>query len=47
MTAGLIDTPATAVLGCTPNPRWSAAAGVMLNAFEVAPVRLPSLADSV
>src|SRR5262245_26882994 len=47
VTAGLIATAATAVPGWRTTARWSAAAGVMLKAPEVAPPRLPSLADRV
>src|SRR5436853_20906 len=45
--AGLIATPATALLGCVLKARWFAAANVMLNAPEVLPVRLPSAAVRV
>ena len=44
VTAGLIGTPATVLVGCTPKARWSAAAGVMLKVLEVAPLRLLSVA---
>src|SRR5678816_1670868 len=46
-TAGLIDAPAVALLGCTVNASLDAAAGVMLNAAEVAPVSAPDAAVSV
>src|SRR6185295_7113882 len=37
-TDGLIAAPAIAVVGCTVKPTWDAAAAVMLNPAEVAPV---------
>src|SRR5689334_9058618 len=37
-TDGEIAAPAMAVVGCTVKPTWDAAAAVMLNAAEVAPV---------
>src|SRR5437762_1626013 len=46
-TAGAIATPATALLGCTENASLEAAAGVMLNPVEVAPVRPAELATRV
>ena len=41
VTAGLMATPATVVLGCTPKARWSAAAGVTVKLLEAGPVRPP------
>src|SRR6185369_9213475 len=46
-TAGAIATPATALLGCTENASLEAAAGVMLNPAEVAPVRPAEVAARV
>src|SRR3954467_6938383 len=46
-TAGLIATPAVAVDGWTVKASLVAAAGVMLNAAEVAPVSPPEAAVSV
>src|SRR5512133_1847916 len=46
-TAGAIATPAVALAGCAVKARWSAAAGVMLNADEVAPVSGADAAVSV
>src|SRR5678815_3219119 len=46
-TAGLIDAPAVALLGCAVGASLGAAAGVMLNAAEVAPVSAPDAAVSV
>src|SRR5262245_823982 len=37
-TAGQIAAPAITVVGCTVKPTWDAAAGVMLNGSDVAPV---------
>src|SRR5438477_82138 len=47
VSAGLMAAPATVVLGCTPKPRWSAAAAVMLKKAEVPPPRLASPAVNV
>src|SRR3954466_8879053 len=46
-TAGAIATPATALLGCTENASLEAAAGLMLNPAEVAPVSPAELATRV
>src|SRR3954471_12215894 len=46
-TAGAIATPATAVLGCSENASFEAAAGLMLNPAEVAPVNPAEVAASV
>src|SRR5262245_29987138 len=46
-TAGEIATPAVASVGCTVKASRFAAAGLMLNAEEVAPVRPPEAAVSV
>src|SRR3954466_10433184 len=46
-TAGLIATPAVAVVGWTVKATLAAAAGVMLNAEEVAPVSAPDAAVRV
>src|SRR5213075_1899429 len=46
-TAGLIAAPATAFVGCTAKASREAAAGVMLNADEIAPVSPPEVAVSV
>jgi len=46
VTAGLMATPATVLLGCTPKSKWFAA-GVMLKVLDVAPPRLPSAAVNV
>src|SRR5689334_4057157 len=46
-TAGEIAAPAMALLGCTVKARREAAAGVMLNADEVAPVSPADAALSV
>src|SRR5438093_1310766 len=46
-TAGEIATPATALLGCTEKVSLEAAAGVMLNPVEVAPVSPAELAARV
>src|SRR5688572_31691896 len=46
-TAGLITAPAVAFVGCTVKASLEAAAGVMLNADEVAPVRAAEVALSV
>src|SRR5512133_302728 len=46
-TAGEIATPAMALIGCTVNASLEAAAGLMLNATEVAPVSEPDAAVSV
>ena len=44
VTAGLIETPATVLVGCCRKRRWSAAAGVMLTVGDVAiAVRVPPL----
>ena len=44
VTAGLIATPAIALVGCTPKTRWSAARRRDVELLEVAPPRLPSVA---
>src|SRR6185295_2587784 len=46
-TAGAIATPAVALVGCTVKASRFAAAGLMLNADEVAPVSAPEAAVSV
>src|SRR5688500_17369632 len=46
-TARLITAPAVALVGCTVKASLEAAAGVMLNADEVAPVRAAEVALSV
>src|SRR5205809_940798 len=46
-TAGAIATPAVALVGCTVNASLVAAAGLMLNPDEVAPVRPAEVAPSV
>src|SRR6185295_2882229 len=46
-TAGLIATPAVALVGWTLKASRFAAAGVMVNATEVAPVNAPDAAVSV
>src|SRR6476659_2968630 len=46
-TAGAIATPASALLGCSENASLEAAAGVMLNPDEVAPVNPAELATRV
>src|SRR5436189_59731 len=46
-TAGLIDAPAVVLVGCTMTASWEAAAGLMLNAVEVAPVSAPDAAVRV
>src|SRR3954469_12287851 len=46
-TAGLIATPAVAVVGCTVKATLEAAAGLTLNPAEVAPVSDPEAAASV
>src|SRR5436853_619226 len=46
-TAGPIDTPAVTAEGWTENPSLEAAAGLMVNADEVVPVRAPEAAVSV
>src|SRR5688572_18085890 len=46
-TAGLIAAPAVALVGCTEKASRFAAAGVMLNAAEVAPVSGADAAVSV
>src|SRR5512140_2753347 len=46
-TAGLIAAPAIAFVGWTVNVSLAAAAGVMLNGIEVAPVRAPDAAVRV
>src|SRR6185295_1831697 len=46
-TAGAIATPATALLGCTENPSFAAAAGVMLKPVLEAPVSGADAAVSV
>src|SRR5512132_1826261 len=46
-TGGEIATPAMAFIGCTVNASLVAAAGLMLNAAEVAPVSEPDAAVSV
>src|SRR5438477_207913 len=46
-TAGLIATPAVAFAGCTVKASLEAAAGLMVNADEVAPVSPPEVAASV
>src|SRR5687767_180403 len=46
-TAGAMDTPATAFVGCAVNATLKAAAGVMLNADEVSPVNPDEAAVSV
>src|SRR6478735_3974175 len=46
-TAGLIATPAVTPEGWTVKPSLEAAAGLMLNADEVTPVRAPEAAVSV
>src|SRR5262245_43879214 len=46
-TDGAIDTPATAFEGCTVNASLEAAAGLMLNPVEVAPVSGAEAAVSV
>src|SRR5438874_1521217 len=46
-TAGAIAAPAITVVGCTVKPTWAAAAAVMLNAAEVAPVSAPDAAVRV
>src|SRR5688572_33420946 len=46
-TAGLIAAPAVALVGCTVKASRDAAAGVMLNAAEVAPVSGADAAVSV
>src|SRR3954468_13235512 len=46
-TDGAIATPATALLGCTENASLVAAAGLMLNAEEVAPVNPAEVAVRV
>ena len=46
-TAGLMETPATALAGCTVKASCVAAAAVILKAPVVVPVRAPSLAASV
>src|SRR5689334_8947874 len=46
-TAGAIATPATAFAGCTVKASLVAAAGLMLNADDVAPASVPEVALSV
>src|SRR3989442_8763269 len=46
-TAGVIVAPAVALVGCTVNTSWLAGPGVMVNAVDVAAVRLALLAASV
>src|SRR5262245_6318823 len=46
-TAGLIDAPAVALVGCTVKASLLADAGVMLNDDEVAPVSPPAVAARV
>src|SRR5262245_53957023 len=46
-TAGLIAAPAVAFAGCTVKASLEAAAGLMLNAAEVAPVSPPEVAARV
>src|SRR5512147_461569 len=46
-TAGVMDTPATALVGWTVNASFVAAAGLMLNADEVAPASGADAAASV
>src|SRR3954462_15860401 len=46
-TAGAIDTPAVALLGCAVKATLEAAAGLMLNPEEVAPVNEAEAAVSV
>src|SRR6185369_3926562 len=46
-TDGLTAAPAVALVGCTANATFEAAAGLMLNPEEVAPVRAPEAAVSV
>src|SRR6185436_6011545 len=46
-TDGEIAAPAVAVVGCTVKPTWAAAAAVMLNAEDVAPVSDADAAVSV
>src|SRR5262245_39906165 len=46
-TAGAMETPATAVEGCSENASLAGAAGVMLNPAEVAPVNPAELATRV
>ena len=44
--AGEMATPAVAPVGCCPKTSCVAAAGVMLNAAEIAPAKLVALAPS-
>src|SRR5947207_932855 len=46
-TAGAIDTPAVALVGCTVKASLEAAAGLMVNAADVAPVSAPDAAVKV
>src|SRR5437868_5801066 len=46
-TGGEMAAPAVALVGCTANASFEAAAGVMLNAAEVAPVNPAEAAASV
>src|SRR3954469_25873337 len=46
-TAGEMATPAAALVGCTAKASLDAAAGLMLNADEVAPVSAPDAAVRV
>src|SRR6185295_3925153 len=46
-TDGLIDAPATTFAGCTVKATFAAAAGLMVNAVELAPVSAPDAAVSV
>src|SRR5260221_8499961 len=46
-TAGAIDAPAFALVGCTVKASLEAEAGLMLNALEVAPVSAPDAAVRV
>src|SRR3954464_15523303 len=46
-TAGLIAAPAVVVVGCAVKANRDAAAGLMLNAVEVAPVSAPDAAVRV
>src|SRR5262245_54321892 len=43
-TAGLIAAPATELAGCTVKATFEAAAGLMVNALELAPVSAPDAA---
>ena len=47
VTAGVRVAPAVALLGCWRNASFAAAPAVIVNEFEVAPVRVPSLAARV